>query len=806
MFHHIRYGLRTLAANPGFAAVAILTLALGIGSITAIFTVANSLLLRPLPFSDPSRLVDVFYAARNQGPDGAGMSYARLKLLQEQSRSFSFVVGFVNETFNLSGKGDAEELSAVRVSWNFFDALGVRPVAGRSFELQEDQPGGKAAVLISHALATRLFGGANGAVGQSLTLDSQDYTVIGVLPAAFVFSPAGVAVDIWAPRVFDLNIATPQQINGGAGFLNVVARLAPGSTIEQARAELDILDGHFQRDNPGRPDSDPRRTFRAADLQQQLVANIRPALLMLVGAVALVLLIACANVASLLLSRAVGRSKEIAVRAALGASAGVLLRQLLTESVLLAGLSGIFGILLAEWATRALSAITRSTHPEMAEVRMDLWALAFTIGISLASGILFGLAPALQLSKPDLNMVLRDEGRGTSGGRRRNRARNLLVVAQVALSTVLLVGSGLLIRSFVRLRATNPGFDPNNVVTMRIELAPTKYGTRPQMIAFYNEALRQLRTLPGVGAVAISSALPLTTTRLTPMVPEGQPVVPLGQRPVLNIETISPDYTRVLRVPLLRGRMFTDHDDATAPPVAIVNQAFARRFWPSENPIGKHIVIGRMPQPTEVVGVLGDLKNSTLDADANPEVMLPFPQLPWAALNLSIRAASDPRVVIPAVRHQIAMIDRGQPLTSVQTLEELIASGSADRRFTMFLLGIFSATALILAMVGIYGVIAYSVSQRAQELGIRIALGAAREDILMLVLGHGLALTLTGTAIGLMGSMALTRVMSSLLYRTSATDPFTFTICALIFIAVALVASYVPARRAMRVDPAVVLH
>jgi putative ABC transport system permease protein len=806
MFHHIRYGLRTLAANPGFAAVAILTLALGIGANTAIFTVANSLLLRPLPFSDPSRLVEVFCAPRNQGPDGTGMSYARLRLLQEQSRSFSFVVGFVNETFNLSGKGDAEELPAVRVSWNFFDALGVRPVAGRSFEGQEDQPGGKAAVLISHALATRLFGGANGAVGQSLTLDSQDYTVIGVLPAGFVFSPAGAAIDIWAPRVFDLNIATPQQINGGAGFLNVIARLSPGTTIEQARAELDLLDGRFQRDNPGRPDSDPRRTFLASDLQQQLVANIRPALLMLVGAVALVLLIACANVASLLLSRAVARSKEIAVRAALGASAPMLLRQLLTESVLLAGLSGVVGILLAEWATRALSAITRSTHPEMADVRMDLWALAFTIGIALGSGILFGLAPALELSKPDLNMVLRDEGRGTSGGRRRNRARNILVVAQVALSTVLLVGSGLLIRSFVRLRATSPGFDPNNVVTMRIELAPTKYGTRPQMIAFYNEALRQLQPLPGVEAVAISSALPLNTTRMTPMVPEGQPVVPLGQRPVLNIETISPDYTRVLRVPILRGRMFTDHDDATAPPVAIVNQAFARRFWPNENAVGKHIVIGRMPRPTEVVGVLGDLKNSTLDAGANPEVMLPFPQLPWASLNLSIRAAGNPRVVVPAVRHQIAMIDRDQPLTRVQTLNELLESGSADRRFTMFLLGIFSATALILAMVGIYGVIAYSVSQRAQELGIRIALGAARGDILKLVIGHGLALTLTGTAIGLAGSLALTRVMSSLLYRTSATDPFTFTICAFIFMAVALMASYIPARRAMRVDPAMVLH
>jgi len=806
MLHHIRYAFRTLAASPGFAAVAILTLALGIGANTAIFTVANSLLLRPLPYSDPSRLVLVSWPPRNDRSDFLSISYARFKLIQEQSRSFSSVVGFTNETFNLSGRGDAEEISSARVSWNFFDALGVRPAVGRTFDPQEDQPGGKASVLISHAFATRLFNEAKDAVGQNLTLDSRDYTVIGVLPAGFVFALAGANVDVWAPRVFDLNIATPQQINGGASFLTVMARLAPGATLHQAQAEMDLLDQRFMRDNPGRPDNDPRRAFLVTELQQQLVANIRPALLMLVGAVGLVLLIACANVASLLLSRAVGRSKEIAVRAALGASAPMLLRQLLTESLLLAGLSGALGIFLAAWGTRVLSAITQSTHPEMAAVRLDLWALGFTVAISLASGIVFGLAPALQLSKPDLNMLLRDEGRGSSGGRRRNRARNLLVVAQVALSTVLLVGSGLLIRSFVRLRATNPGFDPSNVVTMRIELPPTKYGTRPKMIAFYNEVLRQLRPLPGVQAVAISSALPLNTTRMTPMLPEGQPVVPIGQRPVLNVETISPEYASVLRVPLLRGRTFTEHDDATAPPVAIVNQALARRFWPNENPIGKHILLGRLPQPCEVVGVFGDLKNSTLAAEANPEVMLPFPQLPWAGLNLSIRTAGDPHSLIPVVRHQIAMIDRDQPLTKVQALEELVESGSAERRFTMFLLGIFSGTALILAMVGIYGVIAYSVAQRAHELGIRMALGAAREDILKLVIGHGLALTLTGIAIGLAGSLALTRVMASLLYQTSATDPYTYTICALIFITVALIASYIPARRAMRVDPAAALH
>jgi putative ABC transport system permease protein len=448
------------------------------------------------------------------------------------------------------------------------------------------------------------------------------------------------------------------------------------------------------------------------------------------------------------------------------------------------------------WATGILSRLAQTAHPEMAGVHMDPWVLAFTVAISLASGVLFGLAPALQLSKPDLTAVLRGEGRGSTGGRQRGRARNMLVIAQVALSMLLLVGSALLIRSFIRLRTASPGFDPANVVTMRIELPPAKYGTRPKMIAFYNDLLRELRPLPGVQSVAISSALPLTVTRMTPMLPEGQPMVPLGQRPVLNIQTISPDYASVLRVPLLAGRTFTEHDDASAPLVAIVNHALAARFWPNENPIGKHITIGRMAQPTEVVGVFGDIKNVSLAADANPEVMLPFPQLPWAALNLSIRTSGDPRSLVPAVRRQISRLDRDQPLTNLETLDELLESGSAEPRFTMLLLGIFSATALILAIVGIYGVIAYSVAQRTEELGIRMALGARRGDILKLVIGQGLVLTLTGIAIGLAGSLVLTRVL----------DPFTFALCAALFAAVAVVASYLPARRATRIDPAAALH
>lgn len=793
-----------LVKSPGFALAATLTLALGIGSNTAIFTVANTLLLRPLPYTDPSRLALLFADRRGQLE---GFSYLRYSLLRVQTRSLSGVAVFASDTFNLTsrgnltGRGDPEQLSAARVSANFFDVLVVRPELGRAFGANGDQPEAKPEVMISHTLWLRRFGAEKDIIGESITLDSRDYTIIGVLPSSFTFSELGANVDIWSPRVFEHSLASAERVRLGVGYLYGVARLASGTTRDQAQAEMDVLNGQYQRDNPGRPDVDPNQKVLVQDLQQHVVANFRPALLVLMGAVGFVLLIACANVASLLLSRALGRKKEIAVRAALGASRGALIRQLIVESLLLAMVSGICGILLSQWCTHMLASLTLSNLPSMAGVRMDLPVLAFTVAISLASGILFGLAPALQLSKPDLNTVLRDEGRGGTGSRGRNRARSLMVIAQVALSMVLLVGSGLLIRSFVRLQTVNLGFDPARILTMRIALPPTKYATPQQQIAFYDRVLKAVQTLPGVQAASISSALPLNPSRQSPMLPEGQPMVPLGQRPILNIQTISPDYARVLRVPLLRGREFTDHDGADAPGVAIVNEAVVRRYWPNDNPIGKHILLGQRPQPMEVVGVFSDMKNVTLGDDASPEVILPFPQLPWPLLNLSVRSAGDPRSLISAILRQASEIDKDQPLTDVRTMDDVVGSATAQPRLTMLLLGVFSATALILAMVGIYGVIAYSVAQRTQELGIRMALGADPGDVLKLVVGQGLGLTLTGIAIGLAGAFALTRLMSSLLYQTSATDPIAFAVSALLFTAVALLASYLPARRATRIDP-----
>ena len=801
MWTDIRYAFRTLAKSPGFTAVAILTLALGIGANTAIFTVANSLLFRSLPYGDPSRLVAVAMSSNDQRGQLQAMSYARFRALAEQNRSFTGVAAFANESFNLSGSGEAEQVIAARVSWNFFDVLEVHPAIGRAFLESEDQAGAKQVVMISHGLWMRRFGGARDVVGQNITLDARDYTIIGVLPEGFAFALLGPTIELWAPRVFELNITTPQQVQNGAGFLTNVARLRAGIGRDQAQAEMDILDRQYRHDHAGRPDSDPRQALVVRDLQEQLVVNVRPALLILLGAVGFVLLIACANVASLLLSRALGRRKEIAIRAALGASRTALMRQLITESLLLAVCSGIAGILLSWWGTHILSTLTVATLPGVANVRIDLVVLAFTAAISLASGAIFGLAPALELSKPDLNAVLRDEGRGNTGTRSRNYARNLLVVSQVALSMVLLVGSGLLIRSFVRLQTVSLGFDPRNVLTMRIALPRTRYATPQQMIAFYEQVLNEARSLPGVQTAAISSALPLNTSRLSPALPEGQPMVPFGQRPILNIQTISPDYGKTLRVPLLRGREFNEHDDAQAPGVAMVNQALARRFWPNENPIGKHVLLGQRPLPVEVVGVFGDVRNWSIANDANPEVILPFPQLPWRWLNLSVRTPSDPHSLIPALRRVVAKIDKDQPVTAAQTMEELIGSASAQPRLTMLLLGVFSTTALILAIVGIYGVIAYSVAQRTQELGIRIALGAGQGEVLKLVVGRGVGLTLVGVGIGMIGAAALTRVMTSLLYQTSVTDPATFVVSGLLFILVALAASYLPARRATRIDP-----
>ncbi len=807
LWQDLRYGLRMLAKSPGFTAIVILTLALGIGANTAIFTVANALLLRPLPYANPQKLMMVYETNIVDHTQEEVFSYPYFSRLRDHQHSFSGISAYASDDFDMSGRGEPRQISAGRVSWNFFDVLGVRPALGREFFASEGQRGDARVLMLSHRFWIGEFGGAPNVIGQTVILNSLSYTIVGVLPAGFTFQPLGNDTQIWIPREFELNIATPEHIQAGMGYLEGIARLAPGVSIDQARSELEVLHQEYCRDNSNRPDADPKWPTTVTLLQRMMVANVRVAVLVLMGAVGVVLLIACANVASLLLSRALKRKKEIAVRTALGARRSTIVRQLLVESLLLATISGIAGIFLGYAGTRALVALNHDTVEQLSGVSMDWRVLCFTVGISLVSGLLFGLAPALQLSKTDLNSVLRNEGRGSAGSRRTANSQNVLVVAQVALSMILLISSGLLIRSFLQLMDVNPGFDPRNVLTMRMNLPPSKYGTNAQMVSFYNEVLRQMQSLPGVSAAAISSALPPTPTRFAPILAEGEPVVPVAQRSGVNIQTISPGYAKVLRVALERGREFTAEDDQTTPTVAMVNQAFVRRYWPNDDPIGKHIWLGPIIKPLEVVGVFGDEKNNGLGEDPAPEMFLPFPNLPWSHLRLSLRSASgNPMALVPAVRQRLARIDSDQPITEVQTLEQILAQSRAQSKFTVALFGIFSALALVLAIVGVYGVISYAVAQRTQELGIRMALGATQTDVLKLVVGRGLMLAGLGIAIGLIAPFTLTPLMTSLLYKVSPADPLTVAGSAISFLVAALLASYIPARRAMRVDPTVALR
>jgi putative ABC transport system permease protein len=792
----LKYAIRMLAKSPGFTLIAILTLALGIGANTAIFTVANALLLRPLPFGDPARLVRI--ETRRQG---GYLSFPYFTLLSDHNRSFEGVAAYGEESFNLTGHGEAEKIEAQRVTWNLFDVLGVRPVFGRAFTADEDRPGAAQVVVISSELANRVFGSGRDAIGQNLSLDSNDFAVIGVLPPKFSTPLLGRQVDIFAPRLTDMSIVTPARIAIGGMYFESVGRLKPSVTPEQAMAETEVIYQQYKHDKPGNFDATVSVSMVVEGLQQNLVANVRPTLLMLSAAVGFVLLIACANVASLLLTRALGRKKEFAVRTALGASRATLVGQLLTESVLMAMVSGVVGIALGQAGTRVLAAYSQRSFPQMGEVTMDLRVLAFTLAISVLSGVLFGLTPSLQLSRPDVNTMLRDEGRGSTGNRRRDRLRGALVIAQVALSMVLLVGSGLLVRSFIRLRTESPGFDPKGTLTMTTYLPPARYPQAQQKVAFYRNALRNLQTIPGVNAASISTALPMIANHGTPFLFEGQPAVALGQRPVELIQSISPEFPKAMGIPLVAGRAFDDHDDADSPPVVLVNQRIVLQFWAGQNPLGKRVWIGNLPKPFEIVGVLGDAKNDSLAKAPQGEVFLPYPQFPYPLLYLSVRTQLDPHSLASAMRAQVVAADAYQPLTEVETMEERLEVASASPKFTMLLIGIFSVTALVLAIVGIYGVIAYSVAQRTQELGIRIALGAGKRDILRLVIGHGLILTVSGIVIGLAGSIALTRPMSAMLYDTSATDLLTFSTSAAIFLAVAILASYLPARRATRIDP-----
>jgi len=797
LFRNLRFAARILGKSPAFMVATILTLALGIGANTAIFTVTSALLLRPFPYRDPEQLVSI--VAKDRTTDRGG-TLLRYELLRDLNQSFQSVAVWTNDNLNLTGSGDPLQVPITRVSPGFFPMLGVQPQLGRAFTEEEGRPEGKPVVILSDSIWRSRFHADRNIIGRAITLDTMPYTIVGVLPPNARFPFIGPS-DIWTPRYFEYSLMSTQRLRMGVGYLEMAGRLRPDVTLARANAELAVLNQRYREQNPAAPDADPAVVMTAESLRELVVGNVRGKVLVLSAAVAVVLLIACANVASLLLSRALARRREIAVRTALGASRGIIVRQLLTESMFLALVAGVLGVGLSWLATRALVSWGAGQLPPGIPIGIDLRVLLFTLAISIFAGILFGTVPALHLARANPNTALRDEGRGVSVGHTRTQMKNLLVVGQVALSLLLFIGAGLLLHSFVRLLRVDPGFESQNVLTMNVSLPTVKYAKPEQQTAFFDELLRRVSALPGVRNAAISATLPLSWKRITPVLPEGQPDVPLPQRPFIDIEAISPQWFQTMRVPIRGGRQFTAADNAQAPKVVIVNETFARRFWPDQNAVGKHIVVGRGPAPAEVVGVAADIKNNGLEQDTQAQLYLPFPQLPWGDMNLLLRTVVPPLGMTSAVRAQVASLDPDQPITNIQTVDELVDHSRSQPRFIMLLLGVFSGTALALAIIGIYGVLSYSVAQRRQEFGIRLALGAEHGDLLRLVVRQGLWLAIAGIAVGVAAALLLTHLMSSVLYKVSARDLTTFVLTPAVFLGIALVASYLPARRATKVNP-----
>jgi putative ABC transport system permease protein len=802
LIQDIRYGLRQLRRNPGFTAVAVLTLALGIGANTAIFSVVEGVVLRPLPYKDPEGLLRIYQSNAARGYRRMMNSSADIKDARHDEAVFQEIAPFRSTEATLTGAGEPEQIGGATVPASFFRILGIQPWLGRVFSTEEEKKGHDQVVVISDTLWRERWEGQSDLAGKALTLDGKIYTVIGVMRAGFHFPREELPgkTDFWIPWTDE-----PEQ--RGDRDVAALARLKPGATVRQAQAAMDVFAERLERAHP----EDKGWRFELVPMREAVAGEVKPAILMIFAAVGFVLLIACANVANLLLARAATRQKEMAIRSGLGAGRLRLIRQLLTESVLLSLAGGVLGLAVAYRGIHWILLLAPKDTPRLSQVGLNATVLVITAVTAIAVGILFGLVPALQASNPSLSTALKEGGGVTPNGFRTARGhglRNLLVVSQVALTLVLTVGAGLMLKSFVRLTSVDLGFRPDGVLAFWVYLSGKKYESSERRLSFYEQTVSHMKALPGVESAALTSFLALEGYATTGAQIEGRPTSPNEDLEV-GYKAISPDFFRVMGVPIVEGRSFSEDDRQGAPPVAIINRAFARRFYPRGDALGRriHLDWGREPRWREVLAVAGDIRDGRLESEAEPEVYVPIAQA-WVSPSVAfvVRSPVNPAGLAGALRHAIYAVDKDQPVSSMQTMQQILADTVAQPRFRTLLIVAFSLLALVLTAVGLYGVLAYSVSERTHEIGVRLALGAERADILKFVLKQGASLTFAGVALGLAGALALTRFVASFLYDVRADDPATFAGVSLLLVAVALLATYVPARRATKVDPMVALR
>jgi putative ABC transport system permease protein len=798
----IRYAFRRLLKSPGFAAVVILTLGLGIGANSAIFSVVNAVVFRSMPYPEPDRLVRLFQV----GDNGGLATFTPMNYLDVQKgmHALESSAAYAGAGYTLTSDGEPERVDGAETSASFFDVLGIRPALGRGFMAEENQPGRTRVAVISHSLWTRRFNADRAVLGRSILLNAEPHTVIGVMPEGFAY-PA--RREIWTPLEYDTEFT---QQSRGAWYLSIIARLKPGATIEQASTEIAAIGRRLETEFP---ETNLNVKMTAVGLHEYLTGDIRPKLLVLLAAVGFVLLIACANVANLLLARAAARGGEIALRSALGAGRGRIMRQLLTESLVLAIGGGALGLLFAFWGTKLLLALQPAGIPRLEVVRVDGMVVAFAALIAIATGIVFGMIPAVQATRGDLVSSLKEGGKGALASRRAGRMRAGLVVAEIALAVMLLAGAGLLMRSFARLQSVDPGFRTAESLTFRTALPSAAYRAEPERASFYQRAVERIAALPGVTSVGAISALPMSGTSFgfTFEIEGDAPPKP-GEEPAMQTRVVTTDFFNAIGVPLLRGRGFTSADNADAQQVVMLNQAAVKRFFPNSDPIGRRIILGWGRGPGRprnggvVIGVVGSVKQFGLDEVEQPEIYIPHAQQPMGGMTFVVHTAVEPTTLAEPVRREIRALDPTLPVTALEPLESVVARSISQPRFYMLVLGIFATVALVLASIGIFGVVSYAVAQQTREMGIRIALGATRERVMRMVLGSAMRLALAGVVVGILAAIALSRTLESLLFDLSPTDPVTYAAVGIGLTMVALLASYTPAWRATRVDPVTALR